>query len=218
MRVWAFLTLVAGLFATPVFAHPHVFIDAGVEVIFDADGRASALRITWSYDELYSLSIITDRGFDPDGDGVLTADEKKALSGFDMKWDADFAGDTYALQGDEPLMLSDPADWTADYADGKLISTHVRTLEAPLDLGSVPLVVQAYDPSFYVAYRIVGTPVLTGNAACTAQVFEPDMAAADAILAAAMEELNGSDDPEQGFPAVGAAYADEVRVTCAAPS
>ena len=214
----ALVAMIAGLGAPPAFAHPHLFIDTGVEVIFDAEGRATALRVTWTYDEMYSMMIVEDRGLDADFDGALTPDEQATLGGFDMNWDAGYPGDTYALLGDTPLALSGPSDWTASYQGGKLISTHLRALETPVQPGKEPLVVQAYDPSFYAAYRIVSPAVLTGAAGCEAQVFEPDLGKADAILQAAMDEYTAAADPEMAFPAVGAAYADEVRVTCAARS
>ena len=205
-------------FALPAAAHPHMFVDAGVEVIFDDQGRAEALRITWIYDDLTSLGIVSDRGMDADFDGILTPEELAALSGFDMEWDAGFDGDTYALQSAVPLGLSGPSDWTAGYADAKLTSSHLRRFAAPVVVAADPLVVQTYDPSYYVAYAIVSDTVLTGAPACTAQTFAPDRAAADAILQASITEMAGGGDAEGDFPAVGAAYADEVRITCAAPS
>ncbi|MDT8855316.1 DUF1007 family protein [Paracoccaceae bacterium Fryx2] len=218
MRVGLAGAVLAGL-AGQVAAHPHVFIDTGLEVIFDAQGMATALRITWAYDDLVSLMIVEDRGMDPDGDGTLTPAEQAALTGFDMAWDADFAGDTHALAGDVPLVLSRPSDWTVDYRDGRVISTHLRRLEPPLRPGAVPLVVQVYDPGFYSAYAIAGTPVLTGAAPeCSVQVFEPDRAAADAILQAAIDEYTGDAGIEGDFPAVGAAYSEEARITCAGGS
>lgn len=218
MRAGLILAGLVAATAGPAVAHPHVFIDATVEVIFDAEGRASALRIGWTYDDLFSLVMVEERGLDPDYDGTLTAEETARLSGFDMNWDPGFPGDTYALLGEAPLDLSRPKDWTAVYADGRITSTHLRSFDQPVDLGAGPLVVQVYDPGFYTAYGIVGTPVLTGREGCVAEVFEPDRAAADAILTAAIEELAGSPDVEGDFPAVGAAYAEEVRVTCDAPS
>lgn len=213
-----FLAVMAFLMPAPVLAHPHVFIDTALEVIFDDGGRASAIRITWTYDELYSLLIIEDRGLDTDYDMVLTAEETARLQGFDMDWDEGYPGDTYALWGDRPVELGPPSDWTAKYEDGKIISTHLRKLAVPVDPVAEPLVLQAYDPSFYVAYTIVGVPGLTGRDDCAVQVFEPDQDAADAILKSALEELNGSDSIEGEFPPVGAAFSDEARVTCAARS
>ena len=203
----------------PAFAHPHVFIDTALEVIFDDQGRASGVRISWTYDEYYSLVIAEEKAIDPDYDGSATEAEAKPLSGFDMGWDADFPGDTYALMGDGELALSRPKDWTASYNGGRITSTHLRMFETPVAFGAEPLIIQVYDPSFYTAYAIVGTPVLTGGPkGCSVEVFEPDMAAADAILQAAIDEAAGSDGVEGDFPAIGKAYSEEARVTCAAAS
>lgn len=212
------LAALSGLFfAAPLVAaaHPHVFIDATIEVIFDAEGRAEAVRIGWTYDSLFSMTYVAEQGLDPDFDGVLTADEQSALAGFDMDWHADFAGDTYALLGEVPLGLSPPLEPTAEYRDGSLISTHVRRLSEPVVPAEEDLVVQVYDPSFYTSYLIAETPVVTGRTDCTVQVYEPDRDAADARLQAALEELAGSADAESEFPAIGSAYAEEARITCA---
>jgi polyphosphate kinase len=198
-------------------SHPHVFVDATIEVIFDETGRAEALRIGWAYDDLFSLTYVSEQGLDPDFDGVLTPAEQASLAGFDMDWQPGFAGDTYALLGDQPLGLSPPTDTTAEYVDGRLVSSHLRRIAPAVapGAGDAGLVVQVYDPSFYTSYMIVQTPVLTGGSACRVQVFEPDRDAADAMLLAALEELSGSADTEAEFPAIGSAYAEEARITCA---
>jgi polyphosphate kinase len=134
-----------------------------------------------------------------------------------MVWDEGYSGDTYVLAGEMPLGLSGPSDWTADYVAGQLVSTHLRRVETPVDPLNVPFVVQSYDPSYYVSYRIVGTPKVTGGTDCTVAIFQPDFAAADKALEAALEEYYGS-DLEGDFPAIGAAYSDEVRLTCPARS
>ena len=196
-------------------AHPHVFIDATIEVLFDAEGRAEALRIGWTYDSLFSMTYVAEQGFDADFDGVLSAEEEAALAGFDMGWHEDFAGDTYVLIGERPIGLSRPAEATAAYRNGNLVSTHLRRLDEPVAPGAEPLVVQVYDPSFYTSYLIAETPVLTGREGCSVTVYEPDREAADARLEAALAELAGSADAESEFPAIGSAYAEEARITCA---
>lgn len=200
-------------------AHPHIFVDTGVEVIFDAEGRAVAVKVAWVYDDFFSLMMIEDRVLDRDHDGNLTPEEEAQLRGFDMQWEPGYNGDLYVLQDGREIALGGPTDWTASYVAGRITSTHVRALETPVTPGKAPLVIQAYDTSFYTAYNIAGTPLLTGaSAGCMAEVFEPDLAAADAALQAALDEFAGRDGSEDAlemdFPAVGAAYADEVRVTC----
>lgn len=207
-------SVLLALTAAPALAHPHVFIDTTVEVILNDRNEAVSLRIGWTYDELYTLLFLGDLGLDPDGDGLLTAAEEARLPGFDMKWIEGFEGNTYVLMGGAPIAISGPRDWTAGYADGKLSSTHVRDLAVPVKVGAAPLVIQAYDPGYYYAHLIVPPAVLTGGEGCAAQVFEPDLDAADAALQAALQEYTPDMDVEAEFPAVGAQFADEVRVTC----
>jgi polyphosphate kinase len=209
------VAVLAVLSAPPAAAHPHVFIDATIEVLFDPEGRAEALRIGWAYDELFSLTWLAENGIDPELDGRLTAEEEARLQGFDMDWDPSFAGDTFASLGERPLALSRPEAPQAWLDGARLVSTHLRRFEAPVALGAAELVVRVYDPSFYTAYTIAAQPVLSGREDCTVAVFEPDRAAADARLAAAIEELAGGEGVEGEFPAIGDAYAEEARVACA---
>ena len=74
-RVLAVLGLI--VVSQPALAHPHVFIDTGLEVIFDDQGRATGIRISWTYDEYYSLVIAEEKGIDPDYDGAATDAEAK---------------------------------------------------------------------------------------------------------------------------------------------
>lgn len=207
--------VLAAAWAAPVLAHPHIFIDTGIEVLLDDQNRATGVRISWTYDDLTSLALIADRGLDEDFDGVLTPEETAAVTGFDMNWEAGFAGDTYALLGEVPLDWSGPQEVTASYADAKLTSTHLRRFAEPVVLGDQPLVVQAYDPGYYTAYT-VKTATVAGGQGCTADIFVPDPSAADEVMKAALSELSPTDDAEIQFPAVGAAFAEEARITCAA--
>lgn len=210
---WTGLAFGLAMAGAPAGAHPHVFIDAGVEFRFEPGGTLDAVRIVWVYDDLTSMMILADRGLDPDGNGTLTPDEAKVLSGFDMQWDEGFAGDTYLLLGDRPVALGRPHDWTASVVAGRIITTHLRRIEEPLTPGAVPVVVQVYDPGYYSAYAIAAAPVIRGREGCSAEVYGPDLDAAQEALQAAMKELSGL-DLEQGFPAVGQNYAEEVRLTC----
>lgn len=208
--------LAAGASAGPALAHPHVFIDTGIEVILNDENEATGLRISWTYDDLYSLYVVGDMGLDPDWDGMLTDEEVARLSGFDMNWVPGFPGDTYALMGDAELALSRPSDWTASYAEGRITSVHTRVFDVPVPVGAVPLIVQVYDPGFYTSYTIATDPVLTGGAECSAETFIPDLDAADEVLKAALAEYSADEDLEADFPAIGKNYAEEIRVTCPA--
>ncbi|MGL4309958.1 MAG: DUF1007 family protein [Paracoccaceae bacterium] len=210
------LGVALSLFASPATAHPHVFVDVTVALIFDADGRLSGLRVSWSYDELYSLMLIEERGLDADGDGALTPAENTRIQGFDMNWEAGFAGDSSLVQGGRTLELSPPQQTTAEYRDGRLISTHLRQIVQPVDPAAGPIVMQAYDPSYYTAYSIEMPLTVEGRADCTAQVFAPDPADISDEFLAALDEQMGESMPVGEFPSVGAAFSDEIRVACGA--
>ena len=128
--------LMLGMGASMAEAHPHIFIDTGIETIFDAQGRVTALRISWTYDDFYSLISIEDRGLDPDGDSVLTPEEEAKLAGFDMDWDDDYDGDLYVLVKGEAIAMGRPEEPTAFYKDGIITSTHLRHLAAPVAPGA----------------------------------------------------------------------------------
>jgi ABC-type uncharacterized transport system substrate-binding protein len=214
------LAFALALTPAPARAHPHMFLDTSLQVMLDASLRVASVQITWVYDDLSSLQYIADLGLDMDGDGVLTAAERETLTGFDMNWDEGFAGDSYVLVGGVDMPLSRPRDWTADYVDGRIVTSHIRDLQSPSPANAAgEVIVQTYDPGFYAAYTIKSA-IVTGPdgavlPACAAQIFVPDLDAADQILLAALAEYTADEDIEADFPAVGAAYAEEVRVTCA---
>jgi ABC-type uncharacterized transport system substrate-binding protein len=215
MRLGLSLVLAVGLHAQLASAHPHIFIDSGVEAIFDAQGQLAALQISWSYDDFYSLLAVEDRGLDPDGDSVLTVAEQAQLAGFDMNWDADYDGDLYVLYHGQPVAMSRPEAATARYENGIITSTHLRHLLTPLAPGHEGVIVQIYDSGYYTAYAIKPDAVLTNApAGCKAVVFAPDLDAADRKLQDSLQEYTADQNVEMDYPAVGANYADEVRITC----
>ncbi len=221
VRLASALVATLALPAAPAAAHPHIFIDAGVELMFDDSGALAALRVLWAYDELFSLLVIEELGLDRDYDGQLTEDERAALAGFDMDWIDGFAGDLYAEAEGRALALSGPLDWTADYVEGRIVTTHLRAFEPRLAPGAAEIVLRVYDPTYYTAYRIASAPRFTGRADCSARILVPDHGAAARRLQAALAELLAAAGPEaleQDFPAVGAAFAEEIRVACAPPS
>lgn len=218
MRSISLGAALAAAAALPLFAHPHMWMETGIEVIFDRQGRAEALRIRWVYDEFASLVFVEERGLDADHDGTATPEEEAALSGFDMAWDPGFPGDTYLLSGGAPVALSGPSDWTAQFRDGRITTSHLRRIDPPLALDK-PLQVQVYDPGYYTSYSIAFRPVFTPALpeGCKAQVLAPDPALVDQRLLDALAEYGADADVEADFPKVGAQFAEEVQITCGAP-
>src|SRR5690348_12685207 len=70
--------LLAVSWMSPVCAHPHVFVDARAEILFDGQGRMTAIRHVWEFDRAFSA--FASQGLDKDGDGVLSAKELAPLA------------------------------------------------------------------------------------------------------------------------------------------
>lgn len=214
------LSILLALSPMAAAAHPHVYIDAELELVYDDAGRLSAVEVEWDYDELYSLLIVEDLGLDPDGDGALTASEQDRLQGFDADWEPGFDGRLYLTAEGGPVALLGPLDFTAEYRDGRIISRHLRPLAQPLP-ADAPLILQTYDPEFYVDFTLHGAPRFLGREDCGAELQKGDpKVAREAYLAALDTALEGAtDDPEAEMVTVdiGGAGAGALRVACGDP-
>jgi len=211
----AFLCL-AVLAPLPVAAHPHIFIDTGLEAIVDDMGRLTHIKVSWTYDEFYSLLVTEDMQLDQDFDGVLTPEEEAQLRGFDMNWDAGYYGDLRASVAGQPLELSRPMDYTASFADGKITSTHLRAVSGQPLVASGELVMRPYDETFYTAYEVTKPAKVIGGPACLISKIEPDIDAELEAMQELLAELDMNSNPEDaGLPNIGAKFATEIRITCA---
>lgn len=198
------------LLATPLQAHPHVFVETGLRLVASESGAIQGVEVTWRYDELYSLLVMEDMGLDSDFDGQLTMAELERLNGFDLQWIDGFEGDLYAQSAAGQLKLGAPQNRGTSLAAGQIVSRHYRALETAADRLSL----KAFDPTYYTAYDLgLGVDLPEG---CTAKVVKADLEAARKLEA----ELLGDDvdDPEADYPEVGEEFADEIFVTCASGS
>ena len=192
-----------------VRAHPHVFVDVGLSFETDADGRLVAIEVEWSYDDLFSLLVLSDRGLDSDGDMILTEEERAALMGFDLvDWPPGFEGALFLYNEEAKLQLAPPEALSVTLQEGRIVTRHRRPLSIPVALKALD--VQPYDPSYYAALSLNDPPLLP--AGCEGDILRADTEAANARV----EALGGLDN-EGLFEEVmvGIYYADTLVVTCA---
>lgn len=141
--------LLALVAATPASAHPHVWIDARFEVVFDAQEQVSALRVDWRFDEFYSLFAI--EGLDSNGDGRLDPAELQPLAELNVTSLKEYGYFTEVLADGEPLAFDDARDYASRYEDGILSLTFEIPLAAPVDPRVARVRFRSYDPTFYIA-------------------------------------------------------------------
>lgn len=206
------------LLSAPALAHPHIFIDSGLRLIFDSQGRLAAVQVTWTYDDFYSLVQLQDMELDMDMDGVLTEAELAELAGFDTNWVEGYEGDFYLSADGQPVALSGPTKAGARVEDGRITTWHTRSLVHRYDPADGPLVMKIYDPTYYTAYTTELGVELAGRDGCEVTLVAADLGKAYDTVE---ELLNGpatDASAEANFPAVGELFADTLTLECAAGS
>ncbi|NVO57145.1 DUF1007 family protein [Rhodobacteraceae bacterium B1Z28] len=208
------ITLLTCCLPIPVMAHPHVFIDTGLEFIVDEAGQLTHVRVTWAYDEFYSLLVLEDMKLDQDADGILTTAEESRLTGFDAQWVEGYNGDLVLTAGDVPVVLSRPQEPRATTEDGRIVTSHLRKVEG----GSVPanaLSAKAFDETFYTAYELTRPVTVSGPVSCLVERFDPDIDGQLAQMQAFLRTLDADYDLEENdIPLVGENFATEIRLSC----
>lgn len=211
MRALA-LTLALALALAPGLAraHPHVFIDGGVDFLFDAEGRLDRLRVTWIYDPLTSLIMLEDLAIP--ADAPLDAAARARLAAYQTEWIPGFDGDSYLRRDDASVRLSGPLAPDATLRDGRAVISFERRLAEPFHPEG-ETVVEMYDPTYFTAYLVTEAPRLEGApAGCAAQVEGFTPTGPLMALQQSLSALGTDEDPEDAE--VGALFADKVRLTC----
>jgi len=208
------LALASALLATPAFAHPHVFIDAGLEVIIDDRGRLTHVRVSWRYDDFYSLLIAEDRKIDSDGDGNTEPGEEVFLAGFDTYWAEGYNGDLVVRLDGRELKLSGPLEPTAQMRDGRVTSSHLRRVTGKPRLRGDALSLKVFDQSYYTAFTL-NLPVSVTNPNCALSRVEPDIEGELASMQAMLLSMDIDADLEElEIPMMGEQFATDVLVSC----
>jgi ABC-type uncharacterized transport system substrate-binding protein len=172
----------------PALAHPHVYIDANLEIARDDQGRATEIRHVWRFDEIFSSSVALD--FDDDGDGKLSLKELEEVASTVRKNIAEFNFYTEVRDGDEVINFYEPDPFLADFVDGQLIFILALELEKPQPMTGGGFRVAVSDPTYYVAIEfnaLAGITVSGKGGACKSDVVVPDW---DALFARDAERIN----------------------------
>ena len=158
--------LVSFVFLTAVQtvnAHPHVWIDGHLTLLFNSQGQVTALRHTWKFDELFSAFSL--QGITREKNGVIPAAELKTLTDQWMLNLADPASHffTTVSLGGQAIALQKPvhAQSNLDAQTNQLNLSFELPLNEPLALSKLSLEVDVNDPGYFVAFDYKGSQVLT---------------------------------------------------------
>lgn len=216
--VFAAVVVVCG---GPAAAHPHVSIDLRSAVVFDAEGRVSALRIEWLFDEFYSAfameTIPRDKG--PRQDAALAELTRVNLANL-----AEYGYFVDLRRDGMRVATSAPKAGRSSWDGQRLKLAFTLPLDKPTDPRQARIEFSVYDPTYYIEILYLkGDPVGLVNAAgtgCAARIVSPDINAEARSLAgtlgrdetatAGLGQLFSA-DPQASF---GALFAEKAVIEC----
>jgi ABC-type uncharacterized transport system substrate-binding protein len=137
--------------AHPAAAHPHVFIDYSLAVLFN-DRAVESVRMSWTFDEMYSSMLFHDYTSRP-RDTLSAADiqnlKKKA---FDDTADYHYFVDI-KLNG-KVLPVKGIADFDARFENHRMTYVFTVPISAGAPLARNTLEVDAFDNEFYIDFEL----------------------------------------------------------------
>lgn len=200
--------------AKPALAHPHVWIDSQLQVQFNPQGAISTFRIVWRFDDLYSQASVEGR--DSNGDGTYTRQELQPLIAMAMDNLEEWFYFTDIRQNGQRVTAQHPTVFEARMEGGTLIYDFTLPLRQPLSLTEGAVRVRQFDPSIYIGIDLQKKdPVLLLDApqGCAATII-PAPGLQETFLMS--EQAFRASDPDPGSEGVGGAFAQIVRLSCAA--
>lgn len=139
-------------------AHPHVFVDGRAEIIFDKQGRMTAVRNIWEFDRAFSA--FASQGLDKNGDGTLSAEELAPLARTNVESLQHYGFFTVLSVGGKHLKLKFPDQYFLRAKAGQLTLFFQLPLQTPTAPGP-STTLEVYDPEYFVAFTFVKDKPIT---------------------------------------------------------
>lgn len=159
--------LLAFLLCRPMVAaaHPHVFVDAKAEIVFDSQGRMTAVRNIWRFDPAFSA--FASQGLDKNHDGKLSHAELAPLAKTNVESLKYYGFFTRLSVAGRQLKFKFPDQYFLRSHDHQLTLYFQLPLETPTRAGP-KTVVEIFDPEYFVAFTFVKKdPVVLAHAPAT---------------------------------------------------
>lgn len=192
------VVICVSLFASKANSHPHVFLEANLEIFKNEKGEVTEIRQVWRFDELFTTSVILD--FDSNGSGSIETNELKEVEKIIKKNLKEFDYYTAIRLDDEIVEFDPPQTFLADFDGEQIVLILGFELKQPINIIGKEFSVSVSDPTYYVAVDMKdeSSVNIAGNKqGCKYEIVRPDF---DKLYATNPEvfkdDFQGSDDPE----------------------
>ena len=139
-------------------AHPHIYIEGGIELVFNSQGQATSVRQSWLFDDLFSTYAL--QGMPRDQAGQVQSAELDKITG---EWMTALAEPeshffTKITNSGQPLKFGAPrnARSTWDPKASQLVLSFELPIEPPVNIDAKGLEVDIQDPGYFVAFNYKG--------------------------------------------------------------
>jgi ABC-type uncharacterized transport system substrate-binding protein len=139
-------------------AHPHVFVKAKAEVLFDAKGRIVDVRHVWQFDPAFSA--FASQGLDTNGDGKLSAKELAPMAKTNVDSLKAYGFFTWLTIGKRQIKFKFPDKYFLRVYNGLLTLYYQLPLATPTPPGP-NMTLEVYDPEYFVAFTFAKTDPIT---------------------------------------------------------
>jgi ABC-type uncharacterized transport system substrate-binding protein len=166
----------AGIVAAgSAFAHPHVWVDAKAEIVWDDKGEVTAIRHIWQFDP--DFTAYATLNLDANNDGKLSEDELAPLAqtNMDALKDYDYFTHLYVGADNKKVAFAKPEEYWLDFHNQRLTLFYTLPLAHPVAIHGAAML-EVGDPEYFVAISFVkNAEVHLANApkGCTAAYQPP---------------------------------------------
>jgi ABC-type uncharacterized transport system substrate-binding protein len=154
---------------SPLYAHPHVFIDSYVSFVFDENGLAG-IRQRWIFDEMTSSSFLLD--YDSDHNNSLTPQEIAQLKAEAFDNLNDYKYMTEVMVAEENFPVPFITEFTASVNAGQLVYEFIIPCHINAASTNKELCLLIFDPEYFIDFQLHTDEIAVENAALFATTLE----------------------------------------------
>jgi ABC-type uncharacterized transport system substrate-binding protein len=151
-RALGVTVLLSASLPSAALAHPHVWVKMKSEVIYAPDGRVTAIRHAWTFDDMFSAYAI--QGLQSKEKGKFTRAELAPLAEVNVTSlkEYDFFTIVRAAGKKQPLSEPKKGEYWLDYTNATLTLHFTLALKTPVQAKNIEF--ETYDPTYFVDFGL----------------------------------------------------------------